>query len=147
MFKYYLSFILLFLLWFFLRLLKGIYLGIKSYSWYEVEGVITDARMVNLGKVTTSLASTSVRQYTSLIKYDYKVLADTFEGKQVSLFPRGSSVSQKAINKDLNRYSVGSSVKVYYNPKQPNEAVLEKGLNIRALYAFIVIAIFNSIIL
>lgn len=118
----------------------------QSYSWPSSEGSIIESKLIDDGLVTHTVGSFA-RQYSSLIKYDYQVGLETFQSEKVSLFPLESSLSKKAMDRLLMKYPVGRSVKIYYDPIKPNEAVLEKGLNIRTPFALIAMLIFNGLIL
>ena len=59
------------------------------------------------------------------IKYDYTVDGRQYTGKTVSFDPP----FRPQVNKrraDLKRYAVGTSVTVYYDPHNPERAVLER---------------------
>ena len=59
------------------------------------------------------------------IEYEYTVDGRQYTGKQISLAPpmRPQPTKQRA---RLSRYAVGTSVAVYYDPRDPQRAVLER---------------------
>lgn len=66
--------------------------------------------------------------YSAEINYDFTVDNKSYSGDRVSLTSGGSSTSSaREVKKELQAYSVGSAVTVYYDPELPNNAVLQPG--------------------
>lgn len=136
MFKVYLYFVLAFMSIFVYVLVRGLHRAWRTYFWIETEGVINEAKLLNLGLVSTSGASgANILKYGASIQYEYQVNGETFQSKRVSFFEMLTSTSKRKINKILSRYSVETPIKVYYNPEEPSEAVLEQGLDIKAFFS------------
>ena len=59
----------------------------------------------------------------AIVRYSYRVGERTYQNAKVSLGPAARGAEAKKV---AARYPVGAQVMVYYNPKDPSEAVLEK---------------------
>jgi hypothetical protein len=81
-----------------------------------------------LGKVTTSRVSyetTDKTNATPFVTYTYDVDGKTY--KEGSISPGDLTIADtENAEKVVARYPRGSVVTVYYNPKNPSQAVLEK---------------------
>jgi hypothetical protein len=95
---------------------------IMSSGWPATEGII----------VTNRLVGTSVREWTD------NLYTERYAYIRYQYFVNGSLYSSSAVNSInpplswyppsyANQYPVGKSVMVYYNPRDPSEAVLEPG--------------------
>ncbi len=62
------------------------------------------------------------------IRYHYEVNGQPFEGSRYR-YLQGSSSDSKWAQDAVNRYSMGSEVPVFYNPKKPSESLLSPGLD------------------
>lgn len=113
--------------------------ALESESWPSVEGKIVISEVV----ARSSGASGGYqRYYYPSVAYDYTIEERWYRGKQVTSGGEiGVSISWMA-ERALTRYPMGSLVRVYYNPEQPSEALLEPGMKLRILMsiAFGVIA-------
>ncbi len=68
----------------------------------------------------------SRRIYYPHIVYQYNVMGQTYTGKRISPGPEsGSSQARELVTK----YPPGAPVKVYYDPQNPSDAVLETDLS------------------
>ncbi len=108
--------------------------AIASRSWPTTDGRITSSKVVSNRPVDP--ASDDPTTYHAAIEYVYWVDRETHQGKRVSfnlgddpdlvVFPFGyfrRSVAERIVD----RYPVGKTVNVYYNPAKPGTAVLEPG--------------------
>ena len=81
------------------------------------------------GRITRSELATETRQGKEIqvprIEYEYRVGFHKLVGKRVSLAVVVAGVQAKEA---LARYPVGTGVAVYYNPANPSEAVIERGI-------------------
>lgn len=76
-----------------------------------------------------------------VVTYSYQVNGQAYEGKRITPnVESGGSGSAKVIA----RYLVGSSVQVFYNPKDPSAAVLEKKLP--TLWAWITLILVDGLL-
>ncbi len=109
--------------------------GFSIWGW----GLIADARLsmhwpTSSGTVILSEVSSydsrsdgkTTRMYTANVRYRYAVNGVQYHSGRVSL---GDSSTSSAADKRAiaERYPVGSQVTVYYDPDQPQDALLEVG--------------------
>ena len=99
--------------------------GAQSNSWAATDGIVT---------------STSIREkydsddgdytYYPEITYSFQVDGKTYTGDRwdPTGIQSGSSIRSSAQNK-IDKYPVGSTVTVYYDPNNPNKNALTKGVN------------------
>ncbi len=64
------------------------------------------------------------RNFANIV-YEYSVSGQTLSNNRVSI---GEDLGNFQVAETLARYSVGAAVTVYYNPRHPREAVLERDL-------------------
>lgn len=99
----------------------------QSEAWPFVDGIIVESEMEyhrsNEGSGT----------YHARILYDYTVGGVLYSGDQVAYGDYGSSDSSHA-RSIVNRYPKGQSVLVYYDPNQPEESVLERGIQAQIFF-------------
>lgn len=94
-----------------------------STAWPTVTGVITVAE---LGKQMGNEQDESTT-YSADLSYDYLVNDHSYVNGAVS-FAGVKSRDPSTARRILKRYPVGKQVTVYYNPDDPQDAVLEPGL-------------------
>ncbi|BAX79631.1 DUF3592 domain-containing protein [Labilibaculum antarcticum] len=90
-----------------------------SKSWPTVEGIVTSA------DINTHI-SDGTKMYASDINYTYTVEGKIYFGNRISTVD-GSSSSASDAKKDMQKYSEGSMVMVYYDPELPDASLLEPG--------------------
>ena len=85
-------------------------------QWPSVNGTVLSARLVSHG---------SIRHRADFpeVSYSYEVDGKTYKSKHISAGGEMGGVTASSV---LARYPVGSQVTVYYDPKKPKNAVLEK---------------------
>ncbi len=86
------------------------------------------------GKVVVSKIQSEISggksMYFADIHYDYTVDGKDYRNSGVSVASEGTSTSSKrSVTRTIRKYPEDSEVKVYYNPKNPQESVLETGLD------------------
>jgi hypothetical protein len=59
------------------------------------------------------------------VAYRYQVNGAEYVGKRIALMARGRDLPEEA-EADLALYPLGAGVSVYYNPRKPAAAVLER---------------------
>lgn len=85
--------------------------------WLTAEGRIVTAEAAVVGR------DKNRRTYAPDIVYSYAVEGKTYEGRRVTLVPRNYP-TQSGVNAVLAQYAVGSTPRVYYDPRDPANAVL-----------------------
>jgi Protein of unknown function (DUF3592) len=63
--------------------------------------------------------------YRPVLLYDYEVMGKRFRGSRVAQSPGLDRGVPEFAEKVVERYPIGSAVAVRYNPKRPDESVLE----------------------
>lgn len=100
-------------------LLVGIWALTYAYNgsdWPKVRGTITYSQMLG-----------PTGHATAKIRYNYVVGDSTYEGQHVS-FVDVFHIGMHDIESIVRRYRKGISVWVYFDPENPQKAVLEKGI-------------------
>ena len=97
-------------------------LGYAANNWPATTGTITASSVAedDHGDETT---------YLALVLYTYSVDAKDFRNDEIYAGYGGSSNKATALAM-ANKYAVGNSVSVLYNPDSPANAVLESGIGI-----------------
>jgi hypothetical protein len=88
----------------------------EASQWPSVNGTVLSARLVSHGSIR-------YRADYPEVTYSFEVDGKTYKSKHISAGGEMGGVTAEGV---LARYPVGSQVTVYYNPKKPNNAVLEK---------------------
>jgi len=78
--------------------------------------------------------------YFPNVQYEYSVMGKTYTGKRIAFGASRGFRSRAPAEKILERYPVGATVTVYYNPNDPADAVLERQLRSGGSLLFIGIA-------
>lgn len=95
-----------------------------SQSWPATQGQITDSH-VSRSVDTDSEGATST-MYSARVEYSYQVGGQVYSGHNIGFGFTPSYSNQSKAQVTAARYSVGSTVTVYYDPSNPSEAVLER---------------------
>ena len=85
-------------------------------EWPSVNGTVLSARLVSHGSIR-------YRADFPEISYSYEVGGKVYKSRHISAGGEMGGVTAQSV---LARYPVGSQVTVYYDPKKPKNAVLEK---------------------
>ncbi|RBP40386.1 uncharacterized protein DUF3592 [Roseimicrobium gellanilyticum] len=109
--------------------------GKASNGWTEVPAKVQSAEMGKTRKKSSGY------RYHAHITYTYEVQGVPYTGRQVGLAGQGSG-SQSHAQKLLKQYAAGSSVKAYYDPARPENAVLIRGVGSSIWVVFVVGTIF-----
>ena len=97
--------------------------AISSNSWLETKGKITSSKVISKwqgGKQGRT-------RYLPEIIYQYSVKNDFFSGEKISAFPatfREVGPAQEIVN----QFQMGTTVTVFYNPVNPHESLLIRGI-------------------
>jgi hypothetical protein len=96
-----------------------------SKQWPSVQGAITSIdlrRFQNVGRASRFVKSQS---YTIEVQYSYAVGGQQFQGHRISL--GDLPMDERDARAMSQRYPVGSTPLVYYDPSNPAKSVLEPG--------------------
>jgi hypothetical protein len=104
--------------------------AIAMKSWPVATGRILESRVEQYRESAGSSGTFSgsrarMTLYRPVVRYEYAVEGKRFHGDRIAQSPgwnRGAADFAEAV---AQRYPVASAVDVRYNPKRPNEAVLE----------------------
>jgi hypothetical protein len=98
--------------------------ALLSQQWPSASGEVSISRVVYMKSSSLKFGTTIT--YSAEIAYQYTVRDRHFTGSNISFDDHGNIDSSLA-ESTVMRYPTGSTVKVYYNPDNPGEAVLETG--------------------
>lgn len=116
----------IFLLAIALYLFFGAYMDLREYNdsqdWTTTDGVV---RVV----AVRTLVDDDDVFYVPDIQYDYEVDNVIYENDRLSFDNRPYEQEENALEAAQEDYEVGQTVTVYYNPDDPEQAVLERTTN------------------
>lgn len=101
---------------------------VRARSWVSVPGKIVSAKSVQR-KVARSLSSANdedgeMRNFAEII-YAYEVAGRKLRGERLSI---GADLGNSEVAEKLKRYKPGMAVTVHYDPRKPENAVIERDL-------------------
>lgn len=96
-----------------------------SQTWPAAGGVITNAWIVE-SRDTDEDGYTSTT-YTPKWEYRYQVGTETYTSQRISFGGVSGYGRRKKAQEELNRFPANSQVRVYYDPTNPEDAVLVQG--------------------
>ena len=101
-------------------------------SWPATTGQVVESRMEtdrsNRRRSSSGQRSSRRTSYDAIVRYSYTVGGRSYTNDQLSAATDYFSSSNQGRTRDfLNRHPVGARVTVFYNPRQPGSAVLERG--------------------
>ncbi len=103
----------------------------ESGSWPSTNGTITSSSM---SKRTTRDSNHRTRTtYYPKIGFQYQVGGRTYTSTRIAFGTGETGGSVKWARKVVNKYPVGNTVTVYYNPQDPQYGVLESGITWRSI--------------
>jgi len=97
--------------------------SVESKNWPTVDGIIIKSKIENQTFTTeeNGKKKTEVRPYPKII-YKYQANEKKYESTKISFIPLPGNANQI-----VTRYPKGKTVRVYYNPDKPKQAVLVPG--------------------
>jgi hypothetical protein len=104
--------------------ISGFVGGVASRTWLRTDGIITAASVYS---PPNSLDPPSV-SYGTKISYNYKVAGVTYTGTRVCFGDYMTTTSPTRAFAVVRHYQPGTKVSVFYSPKNPKRAVLERGV-------------------
>ncbi|GAB4476166.1 MAG: hypothetical protein Kow0088_13790 [Anaerolineales bacterium] len=121
---------------FFCLVFGGVGVGLIIYSYKQRQKA---AASLNWPAVEAQIVLAEVRESSDMddegeirrtfyphVEYRYQVAGVTYQGKMITFGARRGFSSPKNAQKEIAAYPVGAQVKAYYNPQNPQEAVLEQ---------------------
>jgi hypothetical protein len=100
--------------------------GRESLNWQITDGTILTSDVIK--EMNNSGDHNYSMLYRAEVCYSYKILNEKFVSNKISFMPNFSTSSSKLAYKRTLKYAANSKVQVYYNPTNPEEAVLEPGV-------------------
>ena len=98
--------------------------GLRDPALVANDGTVITSRVVS--RTTNEHgANNSDLTNTPLVEYEYQVNDQSFRGDRIMI---GGGKSEVELEYVLGRYPLGAKVVVYYNPADPQQAVLERGI-------------------
>jgi hypothetical protein len=91
---------------------------------------------VTQGIITKSNIKRSGTTFSPDVQYQYSVLGTEHIGMNVTITPK-QTFKLKVVQDWTVQYPVGKKVDVFYNPKTPRMAVLEKGFSLKSALVLI----------
>jgi len=101
----------------------------RAKSWRQTEGQITRSQLAVRRPPAGNEIGTAVN--VPDVAYAFSVFGQNYRGSRVSL----GDISGRFAEEAVRRYPVGSRVTVFYDPKNPTDCVLERGLVIAPVTA------------
>lgn len=96
----------------------------SAANWPTVEGTIISSTLEH--RVNTTSSGKGKWYYEARVKYGYSVDGVGYESKRVSFKSASYQYKSEVIpSTQVRRYPANKTVEVYYNPEDPEKAVLE----------------------
>ncbi|MCW8963467.1 MAG: DUF3592 domain-containing protein [Gammaproteobacteria bacterium] len=114
--------------------LSSIHEGTDTETWPASSGVITASKIdteTHAYRSASNKLESSI-SYTPVLVYDYQVDGKMFTGTVI--YKSFAHALEFIAEGYIEQYAVGSAVTVYYNPDDPEDAVLEPGFKIFSHY-------------
>lgn len=123
-------------LWFLIKFSLNLLKANRAQHWPTVEGVVTRAEIsTHLSRRSDSGARKNL--YGALVRYTYIVKGVEYNGARVAFVDSSNSDRGKA-ETVLARYPAGDVVRVFYNPADPQDAMLEPVVDRQALLPLVI---------
>lgn len=92
----------------------------KASGWPSVQGKVIDARLEE--QKSTDLDDNLSIHYRPVVTYQYEIGGQTYASNRTGVIPM--NYDQKTAQKKLDAFPMGSALTVFYNPENPEEALL-----------------------
>lgn len=96
----------------------------QSLNWPSAVGKVIDSRMIE--STSTDSDGDSSTTYRPHVQYEYEVMGASYTNDKIKVGMVVSTSAVKKVQETLARFPVGSTVKVYYDPNNPADSVLEQ---------------------
>lgn len=117
---------------------NNIYRAYKTSSWPSVQGRIISSGIKSHSSTYTDTTTNSVRDetiYDAQINYNYVINGITYSNDDVKVGGTIGTNTKIWARELLNKYSQEKIVDIYYNPEDPFQSVLEKGLQLSTWFS------------
>ncbi len=94
----------------------------RSAGWPTTQGEVVVSKVSKVGNPTSLLPA-----YHEYVQYQYSVGGRTYRSSTAGAYG-GFYAGSKSSERLTNRYPVGLHITVYYDPKHPEQAVIEPGV-------------------
>lgn len=118
----------------------NIYRQVRSTHFAQTDGVITSSHL------THHRSSKGGTTYGVAIRYMYRVNAVAYNSDRFR-YNAGSSSDSQWAHDAVSEHPAGATVRVYYDPQNPADAVLSPGVNGSDLFLLLFLTPFNMIML
>ncbi|TSA24789.1 DUF3592 domain-containing protein [bacterium] len=108
--------------------------GVRSSKWPATNG-----RIIASDVLVKERSNRDTTYYQPQVTYTYSVAGQNYRSSQISAGEHESSDIRRA-RKITDRYPREIAVTVFYNPRDPANAVLEPGMSISAILIFVLAA-------
>ena len=102
--------------------------GLRSRSWPRVSGEII------VSEAVISRGGRGSKMYEPSVRYAYRVGGHNYEGDRV-FYGFTDFYLRRGAEAVIEKYPIGQLVDVYYDPTDPNSAVLKPGVTLRTWVA------------
>jgi len=103
----------------------------ESGSWPNVQGTITSSDVSK--RITRDSNHRKRTTYYPKVGFQYQVDGRRYASSRIAFGTGDTGGSAKWARKVVNKYPVGKTVTVYYNPQDPQYGVLESGITWRSI--------------
>lgn len=98
----------------------------QSLTWPSVEGIVIDHQLEkHTNREKSGYSESHVTHYVPVISYKYEVNGKNYTNKRITLENTEFETAKKA-NVYLAKYPIGMRMTVFYNPANPERAIVER---------------------
>lgn len=101
--------------------------GSATYKWPQAPGEILSSEVER--QVSEDMDFRGIPSFHPKISYTYTVNGRNYTSDQVSILDHGTGDPKGHARKLVQKYRVNKKVKVYYNPQDSSDAILEPGIS------------------
>jgi len=112
-----------------------------TYAWTPTTGRVMNSNIASHRSYSSS-SHTHTTVYEPQVVYEYMAKGMRYQSNQISVGAGYSTSMEGMVEQQVSRYPAGGPVQVFYNPSNPQEAVLEHGSAGGNLYLFLALFIF-----
>lgn len=104
-----------------------------ALSWPTVPGQVTRSKMKTHTETGRRKSEDGIKRsyneefYTADIEYEYLIDGVPYKGTRISAVQGGTRADKPHVQQTLDKYKIGQTVVVSYDPSDPSQSVLEPG--------------------